>query len=319
MPLRPADIQASKDQMRAEFAMTTRKLEMSVEDLRNKSAQSQIEIGRKEEMLDRLRTELAAQRDVGAEMASQIEQQQANMTSLERQIREQQGLLTGKDRALSDSSDHLKQARAREDEIAATADSRKVEIVALKTRIQNIEDQKGDTARKLNRREAELTALEARFKEQEKTLGVSQADAERQQRELRRTNDQISRLEQQDQRRRDEIVELKRELNALRGAAKDSAKADKKSKKAKPLNGRQGPIATSNIAGDDDPAALRENLADLAAEVAHLAARLDDTGDLDVMIDKAIEKGAGKSKSSVSSPKTLADRIRALQHQTAAQ
>ena len=46
MPLTLAEIQADKDRIRAEFAMSMRRLEMSVKSLREKSAAQIVEIGR---------------------------------------------------------------------------------------------------------------------------------------------------------------------------------------------------------------------------------------------------------------------------------
>src|SRR3972149_10682432 len=46
-PLSMAEIQADKDQLRAEFAMSTRRLEMSVENLKTKSPSQLAELGKK--------------------------------------------------------------------------------------------------------------------------------------------------------------------------------------------------------------------------------------------------------------------------------
>ena len=57
-PMSLAEIQAEKDQLRAEFAMTTRRLEMSVEQMKTKSNHQLAEIGKKSEAIGRLRLEL---------------------------------------------------------------------------------------------------------------------------------------------------------------------------------------------------------------------------------------------------------------------
>ena len=48
-PLSLAEIQADKDQLRAEFAMSTRRLEMSVDQLKTKTTSQLAEIGKKSE------------------------------------------------------------------------------------------------------------------------------------------------------------------------------------------------------------------------------------------------------------------------------
>lgn len=54
------EIQADKDLLRADFAMSTRRLELSIEQLRNRTASQFAELGRKSDVINRLKT----QRDV---------------------------------------------------------------------------------------------------------------------------------------------------------------------------------------------------------------------------------------------------------------
>ena len=57
-PMSMAEIQADKDQLRAEFAMSTRRLEMSVEQMKAKTTSQLAEIGKKSEAIGRLKLEL---------------------------------------------------------------------------------------------------------------------------------------------------------------------------------------------------------------------------------------------------------------------
>ena len=57
-PMSMAEIQADKDQLRAEFAMSTRRLEMSVDQLKNKSTGQLAELGKKNDVINRLKIEL---------------------------------------------------------------------------------------------------------------------------------------------------------------------------------------------------------------------------------------------------------------------
>src|SRR5215813_7418454 len=57
-PLSMAEIQADKDQLRAEFAMSTRRLEMSVDQLKTKSTSQLAELGKKGDTINRLKIEL---------------------------------------------------------------------------------------------------------------------------------------------------------------------------------------------------------------------------------------------------------------------
>src|SRR5213078_4123936 len=57
-PMSMSEIQAEKDQLRAEFAMSTRRLEMSVEQMKAKTTSQLAEIGKKSEAVGRLKLEL---------------------------------------------------------------------------------------------------------------------------------------------------------------------------------------------------------------------------------------------------------------------
>ena len=52
-PLSIAEIRADKDQLRAEFAMSTRRLEMSVEKMKTKTTTQLAELGKKSDAIDR--------------------------------------------------------------------------------------------------------------------------------------------------------------------------------------------------------------------------------------------------------------------------
>ena len=57
-PVSMAEIRADKDQLRAEFAMSTRRLEMSVEQLKGKTTSQLAELGKKRDAINRLKIEL---------------------------------------------------------------------------------------------------------------------------------------------------------------------------------------------------------------------------------------------------------------------
>src|SRR5258707_14502133 len=57
-PVSMAEIQADKDQLRGEFAMSTRRLEMSVEQLKARSTSQFAELGKKSDAVNRLKSQL---------------------------------------------------------------------------------------------------------------------------------------------------------------------------------------------------------------------------------------------------------------------
>src|SRR6202048_646479 len=57
-PLSMAEIQADKDQLRAEFAMSTRRLEINVDQMKNKTTTQLAELGKKSDAINQLKKEL---------------------------------------------------------------------------------------------------------------------------------------------------------------------------------------------------------------------------------------------------------------------
>src|SRR5438270_399275 len=78
-PLSMAEIQADKDQLRAEFAMSARRLEMSVDQLKNKTTSQLAELGKKSDAINRMKVELGDAR-------SRVENLSQRVTDLDRQL-----------------------------------------------------------------------------------------------------------------------------------------------------------------------------------------------------------------------------------------
>jgi uncharacterized membrane protein YccC len=57
LPQSMAQIRADKDLLRAEFAMSTRRMEITIEQLRNKMTNQAVELGKKSDIINRLNLE----------------------------------------------------------------------------------------------------------------------------------------------------------------------------------------------------------------------------------------------------------------------
>jgi chromosome segregation ATPase len=148
-PLSMAEIQADKDQLRAEFAMSTRRLEMSVEQMKAKTTSQLAEIGKKTDVINRLKAELG-------EKTSTIFALEAREKALKDQLRGTEEEYTVKtsslretERTLADKVAELSKLAHELDERSATADSQRVELVALKTQIEALRDRIGDYEREI--------------------------------------------------------------------------------------------------------------------------------------------------------------------------
>jgi len=164
-PLSMAELQADKDQLRAEFAMSTRRLEMSVDQLKAKTTSQLAELGKKSDAINRLKLELG-------EKTAAIFALEAREKSLRDQIRatEQEyaiktNTMREAERSLSDKEADLAKLSAELGERTVLTDSQRIEIVALrsqvetlKAQIERIEWDVNDTATRLNRQRSDAAA-----------------------------------------------------------------------------------------------------------------------------------------------------------------
>jgi chromosome segregation ATPase len=168
-PLSMAEIQADKDQLRAEFAMSTRRLEMSVEQLKTRSTSQLAELGKKGDAINRLKIELG-------EKTAAIFALEARDKSLRDQLRatEEEFAIKTSDvhdaqRALSDKQADLAKLMSELDERSILANSQKIEIVALKTQVDALKERLDGAGRELktveDRRDAERIELKAATQE----------------------------------------------------------------------------------------------------------------------------------------------------------
>src|SRR2546428_13461293 len=111
-PLSIAEIQADKDQLRAEFAMTMSRLEMSVEQMKAKTTNQLAELSRKSEAIGRLKLELG-------EKTAALFALEAKEKQLSDDLQTTQAELAGKTGALEEAERAL--ASARTELVLATA------------------------------------------------------------------------------------------------------------------------------------------------------------------------------------------------------
>src|SRR5476651_1976535 len=100
-PLSMAEIQADKDQLRAEFAMSARRLEMNVDQLKNKTTSQLAELGKKSDAINRMKIELG-------EKNATIFSLEAREKAVKEQLRATEEEFTAKTAALRDAETALK-------------------------------------------------------------------------------------------------------------------------------------------------------------------------------------------------------------------
>src|SRR5438105_13324203 len=109
-PMSLAEIQAEKDQLRAEFAMSTRRLEMSVEQLKAKTINQLAEIGKKSDAIGRLKLELGDKTAALFALEAKERQLADELHSLKAEATSKGGTLAETKRELASARAELSQA-----------------------------------------------------------------------------------------------------------------------------------------------------------------------------------------------------------------
>ena len=168
-PLSMAEIQADKDQLRAEFAMSTRRLEMSVEQLKTRSTSQLAELGKKGDAINRLKVELGEKSAAIFALEARDKSLRDQLRATEEEFAVKTSIMHEAQRALSDKQAELTKLTGELDERSMLADSQKVEIVALRTQVEALKERLDAAGHELktveDRRDAERVELKAAAQE----------------------------------------------------------------------------------------------------------------------------------------------------------
>lgn len=304
-PITAAEVAADKDQLRADFAIRTSKLQIQLDDQKAKASSRLIEIGKRDEAVQSLRAQVLAQKRAMVELKEQIDAHKQTIRRLDLELKEGAGKLALLAASPDDEVVPADIAGSNSDleELATLADAQRIEIAALKTRIESLRTELEEHG--VDR--AVLEVIDLPLAEDTASLAQSLADDER------------AALEA-------EITSLKTEArNALTDARKaEAALLDLRSELATAETEKRAlktEIAALKAARDateglENGAGLRDTLNDLATEVARVAIRLDDAGDIRALTRKTIDRiEADAADGKAVTP--LAERIRALQGELA--
>lgn len=176
-PLSMAEIQADKDQLRAEFAMSTRRLEISVEQMKAKTTSQLAELGKKSDAINKLKMELG-------EKTASIFALEARDKALKEQLRATEEELSFKlnavreaERTLKEKENDLAKLGAHLEQQSMANDSQRVELVALRTQVDALKDRVSDTEREFKATEDRLGRERLDAKQAADQLEVERAKA----------------------------------------------------------------------------------------------------------------------------------------------
>jgi chromosome segregation ATPase len=164
-PLSMAEIQADKDQLRAEFAMSTRRLEMSVEQLKNRTTGQLAELSKKTDAINRLKAELGEKTATIFALEARDKALRDQLRASEEEFAVRTAAVQDAERALADKEGELAKMMGELDEQSVLADSQKIEIVALKTQVEALKERLTDAEREVKTTEDRVAAERIQLKE----------------------------------------------------------------------------------------------------------------------------------------------------------
>ena len=134
-PLTLAEIRADKDQLRAEFALSTRRLEMSVEQLKTKTTAQLAELGKKADAINQLKKELGEKTAAIFALEARDKTLGEQIRSTEDELAHKAGALRATERAAADKEAELAKITAALGEKSIDADTQRIELAALRTQL----------------------------------------------------------------------------------------------------------------------------------------------------------------------------------------
>jgi chromosome segregation ATPase len=343
-PVSRAEIQADKDQLRAEFAMAARKLEINVDKLKHQTSSQLAELGKKTDAINRLKLELAEKNAAIFALQSREAGLKQQLEATEQEFTAKAQALQSAEQALSAKQAELASLTADLSERSQTADSRERELATvhseidtLKTRVQDAEQEFVTTQQRLEqqRSASDLASRElTEAREHGTSLNHRVADLDRQlSTQVKQSETLASRVTQLEA----ENAELRAALAGKRGAAPvttaemehlraDKTRAEQELKSAREERAKlqrdlvaiQQQAEAAWATERTENALLRERINEIAAEVAKLAIQLEGpNSQIETMLAdaKPATAAAGDTNRTAAARPSLADRIKALQSQ----
>src|SRR3954465_354486 len=181
-PLSMAEIQADKDQLRAEFAMSARRLEMSLAQLKEKPTSQLAELGKKSDAINRMKLELGEKNATIFSLEAREKAVKEQLRATEEEFTAKTEALREAEQALKDKQSDLAKINAELSERSITADTRQIELVTVRTQIDELKGRVGDA-------EKEFAATQAR-------LVQERSDSEKATHELGEARSRVENLSQ---------------------------------------------------------------------------------------------------------------------------
>jgi chromosome segregation ATPase len=237
MPISLAEIKADRDQLRADFAMSTRKLELSVDELKQKMQGQVSEIARKNEQIRLLLLEAKTKSDTVRDLEQREQNQRFELLKSESELGEMVRRFRETEKKLADAQNMLAERDKALNQSQSVADERRIEIAAMNTKITQLQHDLSHLQRErealevdyatkheaLARTERELTDQRAIGKSMTSKLEALDSTVQSQAKEIGQLEAKISELAAQ---LRAQMAENERVSNKMQQLLSERNKAD---------------------------------------------------------------------------------------------
>lgn len=336
LPMTPAEIAADRDQLRADYALSTRRLESTIEKLETRVAGREVELGEKRALI----AHLAAEQSLASDGMGRLEKERGELlgTLAERERRLGEADEAGRtaEKRMQDMEARLDAARRQLEAVVAEREAQKLEVIARETELANLRDQiraAGRQASEAGTAGAALAELRATLAgeqmRREAALGEIAAGAAARRAldaELKTANAAADALRAELAAAKDKIASLEARLAAAPthalpsppAAAMDDDRQALAAKISALEAAARAPLRDGGAPADNG--ALRQSLLDIGAAVAKLA-REEAPKAMEAPVTRPVEPAESAAASPVievvpvkgEAPMGLAARIRALQ------
>jgi chromosome segregation ATPase len=292
-PLSMAEIAAEKDQLRAEFAMTMSRLEMTVEQLKAKTTSQLTELGKKGEAIGRIKFELGEKTATLLALEAKERELSEDLADTQSELAAKTAALETAERALATAQSDLAQVTASFNDTSVAAGSQRAEFMALRAQADALKGQVESYDKETKALWDHLNHKTAELETSNRQLAEERARADN-------LANEKSSIENELKRSQDERDKLQREIAAVKRDAENAGAYERM-----------------------ESAVLRERIDEVAAEVVRLTAALEGPDSpIETILNAGRPASASGNGPSIASPAgeskgTLADRIRTLQARAA--
>src|SRR5882724_7690575 len=177
-PLSMAEIQADKDQLRAEFAMSARRLEMSVDQLKSKTTSQLAELGKKSDAINRMKLELGEKNATIFSLEARDKAMREQLRATEEEFTAKTEALRAAEQALKDKQNELAKLNAELSDRSLMAESRQVELIAVRAQIDELKNRVTDAEKEFSTTQARLQQERGESEKATRELGEARSRVE---------------------------------------------------------------------------------------------------------------------------------------------